>query len=252
MTQQFLGAVLKEYRMSSKKNLIAIAISAVAMGSVFAQNTVNSQVSGAAVSYSVANGNSYSTHAASAMANNSSASNGTQSMPGMFGPYYQASANGNTATMGSTTTTASGLGVGTSTAGASQAGTATSGHAANAIKPSGSFYGVPYGNGGTVGNVLTSSNALVGTQSTVGVVNTGLAMSGTSANAHNVTSAHIAAPTAGTTGAVGSSTGAATATAFHFNTPGDSSSANGTMSGGGLVNVGAFQNGAFNGTITRP
>ena len=238
--------------MTMKKNLIAIAISALAVGTVFAQNTVNSQVSGGAGSYSVANGNSYSTHSATAMANNSSASTGTQSMPTLIGPYYQASANGNTATMGSTTTTASGLGMGASNAGAAQAGTDTSGHAANAIKPAGSVFGIPFGNGGTVGNVLTSSNALIGTESTAGVSNSGLAMSGTSANAHNVTSANIAAPTAGTTGAVGSSTGAATATAFHFNTPGDSSSANGTMTVGGVVNVGAFQNGAFNGTITRP
>ena len=56
--------------MTISKNLIAIAITALAGGSVFAQNTVNSQVSGGAVSFSAAGGNSSSTHSASAAANN--------------------------------------------------------------------------------------------------------------------------------------------------------------------------------------
>lgn len=238
--------------MTMKKNLIAIAITALAAGTVFAQNTVNSQVSGGAVSYSVANGNSFSTHSASAMATNTATATGGQSTPGIFGPYYQASANGATSTTGSTMTTASGLGMGMANAGAAQSGTATSGHSANAIKPAFSIGGFGFGNGGTVGNVLVSSNALIGTQSTAGVSNSGLALSGTTANAHNMTSASVAAPTAGTSGATGASSGGATATAFHANTPGDSSSANGTMMVGGVVNVGAFQNGAFSGTISRP
>lgn len=241
--------------MTMRKNLIAIAITALAAGSVFAQNTVNSQVSGGAVSYSVANGNSFSTHSASAAANNTSSATGTQSTPGFFGPYYQASASGTTSTSGSTTTSASGIGLGGASAGAAESGTATAAHSANAIKPAIVIFGVGIGNGGTVGNVAVNSNSQVGTASTAGVVNSGLALSGTSANAHNTTSASVAAPTAGTSSAIGSSTGAATATAYHFNTPGDSSSANGTMTLAGppvVTNVGAFQNGSFSGTITRP
>lgn len=238
--------------MKIDKNLVVIAITALVAGTVFAQNTVASQVSGGAVSYSVANGTSFSTHSASAMANNTTSATGGQSSTGFFGPYYQASANGHTATAGSTVTTASGLGVGAANAGAAQNGTATSGHSANAIKPSFMMGSVGVGNGGNVGNVLISSNALIGTESTAGVVNSGLALSGTNAHANNATSASVTAPTAGSSTAIGSSNGTATTTALHFNTPGSSSTANGTLAVGGVMNVGAFQNGAFSGNITRP
>lgn len=245
--------------MTMKKNLIAIAITALAVGSVFAQNTVNSQVSGGALSYSVASGNSFSNHTASATANNTSTATGTHSVPGLFGPYYQASASGTTSTTGSTTTNALGLGTGMSSAGASESGTASSVQSANAIKPAGTFLGIPFGNGGTVGNVAITSLSQVGTQSAAGVVNTGLASSGTTAAANNTTSASIAALVAGTSVATGSSSGGATATAASSHFPvipflGNSSSASagGTMNVGAVTNVGAFQNGTFGGTITRP
>lgn len=250
--------------MSIKKNLMAIAITALAGGSVFAQVGVNSQVAGGAVSYSVANGNSYSTHSASAQATNSSSATGAATTPTTFlgvvtGPYYQAGATGTTSTTGSTTTNASGIGAGMSNAGASQAGTASSNQAANAIKPAGSFFGIPFGNGGNVGNVAIQSLSQVGTQSAAGVVNTGLASSGTTAAANNTTTANIAAPTSGTSSATGSSAGAATATAASSHFPviplfgnSASSSAGGTMTVGNVTNVGAFQNGTFSGTITRP
>ena len=124
--------------MSIKKNLMAIAITALAGGSVFAQVGVNSQVAGGAASYSVANGNSYSTHSASAQATNSSSATGAATTPTTFlgvvtGPYYQAGATGTTSTTGSTRTDASGLGAGMSSAGASQAGTASSNQAANSV-----------------------------------------------------------------------------------------------------------------------
>ena len=250
--------------MTISKNLIAIAITALAGGSVFAQNTVNSQVSGGAVSYSAASGNSFSTHSASAAANNTSTATGTHSSPTVIfgltlGPYYQASATGATSTSGSTTTNASGIGAGMSSAGASEAGTASSIQSANAIKPLGSFFGIPFGNGGTVGNVAISSLSQVGTQSAAGVVNTGLASSGTTALANNKTSANVAAPVAGSSTAVGSSSGLATANAASSNFPvvpvmGNSSSASafGTLFVGTVTNVGAFQNGGFSGTITRP
>ena len=245
--------------MTISKNLIAIAITALAGGSVFAQNTVNSQVSGGAVSFSAAGGNSSSTHSASAAANNSSTATGTHSSPTVFGPYYQASATGATSTSGSTLTTATGIGVGMSSAGASEAGTASSIQSANAIKPAGSIFGIPFGNGGTVGNVAINSLSQVGTQSAAGVVNTGLASSGTTALANNKTSANVAAPVAGSSTAVGSSSGLATANAASSNFPvvpvlGNSSSASagGTLFVGTVTNVGAFQNGGFSGTITRP
>lgn len=250
--------------MSIKKNLIAIAITALIGSSAFAQVSVNSQVTGGAASYSVANGNSYSAHSASALANNSSSASGAATTPTTFfgvvtGPYYQASASGATSTTGSTTTNAAGIGAGMSSAGASQAGTASSTQAANAIKPAGSFFGIPFGNGGTVGNVNINSLSQVGTQSTAGVTNSGLASSGTTAGANNTTTASIAAPTSGTTNATGASTGAATATAASSHFPvipffGNSatSSAGGTMTVGNVTNVGAFQNGSFSGTITRP
>lgn len=238
--------------MTIKKNLIAMAIAALAGGSVLAQNTVNSQVSGGAVSYSVASGNSFSTHSASAAANNTATATGTQSSTGLFGPYYQASASGATSTSGSTITTASGIGAGMSSAGASQAGDASSIHSANAIKPASSFFCIPFGNGGTVGNVAITSNSQVGTQSTAGVHNNGLALSGTAANAHNATSAAISAPVPGNSNAAGASTGGATTATYSFHTPGDSSSASGTMNVGAVSNVGAFQNGSFTGMISRP
>ena len=238
--------------MTIKKNLIAMAIIALAGGSVFAQNAVNSQVSGGAVSYSVASGNSFSTHSASAAANNTATATGTQTSPGFLGPYYQAAASGATSTSGSTTTTASGIGAGMSSAGASQAGTASSVHSANAIKPAGTIFGIPFGNGGTVGNVVIANNSLVGTQSTADVNNNGLALSGTAASAHNATSAAISAPVPGNSNAVGASNGGATSVAYHFNTLGDSSSANGTIVTGIVSNVGAFQNGSFTGMISRP
>lgn len=244
--------------MSIKKKLIAVAITALMGSSAFAQVSVNSQVAGGVQSYSVANGNSFSTHSASALANNSSSASGTATPTTFFGPYYQASASGTTSTTGSTTTNAAGFGAGMSSAGASQAGTASSTQAANAIKPAGWCSCIPFGNGGTVGNVNISSLSQVGTQSAAGVTNTGLASSGTIAAAHNNTTAGIATPTSGTTNAAGVSTGAATAGASnahsHFALLGSSasSSAGGTMMVGTVANVGAFQNGSFGGTITRP
>lgn len=241
--------------MSIKKNLIAIAITALAAGSVFAQNAVNSEVSGGAASYSVANGNSYSNHTASAAANNSSTATGGHSTTGFFGPYYQASATGTTSSTGSTTTNAAGVGAGMSSAGAMESGSGSSIQAANAIKPA--FW--IFGNGGTVGTVGINSLSQVGTQSAAGVVNTGLASSGTTAAAHNTTSASISAPSSGTSNAAGSSVGGATATATSSHFPvipffgnSASSSASGTMNVGSVTNVGAFQNGSFGGTITRP
>ncbi|MGV8805404.1 MAG: hypothetical protein ACWA6Y_10635 [Polaromonas sp.] len=238
--------------MSIKKNLMAIAITALAGGSVFAQVSVNSQVGASVQSYSVATGNAYSSHAASALANNSASAAGTASSPGFFGPYYQASAAGGTVTNGSTTTSASGIGQGSANAGAAQAGTATSNQAANAIKPAGSLFGIQFGNGGTVGNVSISSLSTIGTQSNAGVSNSGLALSGSQANANNNTFASVSAPSSGTSNASGSLTGSATVTTYHVNTPGDSSGAGGTISMGPITNIGALQNGSFAGTITRP
>ena len=243
--------------MRIKKNLIAIAITALIGSSAFAQVSVNSQVAGAVQSYLVANGNSFSTHSASALANNSSSASGAATPTTFFGPYYQAAASGTTSTNGSTTTTASGRGAGSSSAGAAQSGTASSVQAANAIKPAGSFFGIPFGNGGTVGNVNISSLSQVGTQSAAGVANTGFAFGGTIAGANNTTTANIAAPTSGTSNATGTSTGAATAIAVNFNSNpflgnNETSSANGTLAVGAVTNIGAFQNGSFGGTITRP
>lgn len=243
--------------MSIKKNLIAIAITALAGGSAFAQVAVNSSVGAAVQSYSVSAGNSYSNHSASAAANNSASAAGSATTPTTFlgvvtGPYYQAGATGGTATNGSTTTNAAGFGQGSSTAGAAQAGTASSNQAANAIKPAGSFFGIPVGNGGTVGNVSLASLSTVGTQSTAGVTNTGIALSATQANAFNNVYANISAPNAGTSNASGATTGGSTVTTYHVNTPGDASSANGTITMGAITNIGALQNGSFNGTITRP
>ena len=248
--------------MSIKKKLIAAAITALIGSSAFAQVSVNSQVAGGVQSYSVANGNSFSTHSATAQANNSSSASGAATTPRTFlgvvtGPYYQASATGATSTGGSTTTSALGIGAGSSSAGASQVGTASSTQAANAIKPAGSFFGIPFGNGGTVGNVNISSLSQVGTQSAAGVTNTGFAFGGTTAGANNTTTANIAAPTSGTSNATGTSTGAATAIAVNFSSNpflgnNETSSANGTLAVGAVTNIGAFQNGSFGGTITRP
>jgi len=250
--------------MSIKKNLIAMAVTALLGSSAFAQVAVNSQVAGGVQSYSVANGNSYSMHTASAQANNSSSASGAATTPTSFfgvvtGPYYQGSATGTTSTSGSTTTNAFGIGTGMSSAGASQAGTASSTQAANAIKPAASVFGIPFGNGGTVGNVGISSLSQVATQSTAGVTNYGVAFGATTAGANNTTTASIAAPTSGTSNAAGSSTGGAVATAtnthfapFPFFGNSATSSAGGTMTVGNVTNVGAFQNGAFTGTITRP
>ena len=250
--------------MSIKKNLMAIAITALAGGSVFAQVGVNSQVAGGAASYSVANGNSYSTHSASAQATNSSSATGAATTPTTFlgvvtGPYYQAGATGTTSTTGSTRTDASGLGAGMSSAGASQAGNASSNPAAKAIKPERSFFWIPFFKKGNLGHVAIQSLSQVGTQSAAGVGNTGVASSGTTAVANNTTTANIAAPTSGTSSATGSSVGAATATAASSHFPviplfgnSASSSAGGTMTVGNVTNVGAFQNGTFSGTITRP
>lgn len=243
--------------MSIKKNLIAIAITALAGGSAFAQISVNSQVGGSVQTYSVSAGNTFSNHSASAAANNSASAAGSATTPNTFlgvttGPYYQASAMGGTVTNGSTTTNASGFGQGSSQASAGQAGTATSDHAANAIKPSGSFLGIPVGNGGTVGNVSMTSLSTVGTQSTAGVVNTGTAQGTTQANAFNNAFAHISAPNSGTTNASGAVTGTSTVNTYHVANLGGAATANGTISMGAITNIGALQNGTFGGTITRP
>lgn len=227
-----------------KKSLFALA-AALVTGSAFAtgavvstgnvSGSVTSQVSGATSSYSVANGvNQFSAHGSFATSQNCTTVVGF-SNPGTRG----ATAGTLAVTYGSTMTGGAGVGTGATYAGASQFGTGTVTAMANI-------------NGAATGQVVANSTVATGTFSESSTVDSEWALSGSKAGAINGSIAM-----AGSTGlGYGASatakgfTGGVDATKTWGNGTGFTN-AGGTLNVGEVENVGSYQAGSYDATITR-
>ena len=229
-----------------KKTILAL-VAAIVAGSVFAAPSVAtgsvtgsaaSQVSGATGSFSLANKpGQTSFHGSIATAQNCTTVVGV-SRPGTNGAYAATAA----VTTGSTFTAGGGSGVGGTFAGASQfgMGSVTAGASVN---------------GRATGSVEASSFVATGTMSTVSTTDSGFGVSGTIAGAANASSAlagsnailgGVSVRTAGT------SIGVDGVKTFGNSSPTNASiEATGTLSNGGVSNIGSYQAGSFNATITR-
>lgn len=229
-----------------KKTLLALAVLAIS-GSAFATGytspgsvkaTVSSAVNGSAGSYSVANGvNQVSAHGAFATATNEVCVTGDINRG-----LYSSSATTGATSNGSTMTGAGGIGLGGSSAYAEQLG-----HGSVTATVKSPYYTTQ------VADSVTNSTVGVGTWSGASNLNSGAALSGSSAHAVNIANVAVGVKFSCNglcTTAKGTTIGADTTKTW-----GSVIGGNETVGAGGLweVNktegVGSFQNGSFSGNV---
>jgi hypothetical protein len=229
-----------------KKTLVALAV--LASGSVFAQVSATSLVTGTSASWSAASGNQVSTQAADATSANFAGATGNR-----VNAMWSASSGSTTETSGFThaAALAGGSGPGFSFSEGVQAGNAMSGPntgtATGSGHPTGGFIVT-----NSFSEIATGSTARVGSPPSDAFVGSapGTANGTSFAVARNNTSGIISAPLPGNTSAQGVTFGQ---TIMNMAIPSaGSGAASSTGLSGGDPSVGARQNGDYIGTITRP
>ncbi len=231
-----------------KKTLFAIAATLLA-GSAIAtvqppvvlptgsvSGTATSSVTGGTTSFSVANGvNQSAKHASFATAENCVVVQGV-SAPGTNGAVVSTSA----FTTGNTLTGGSGTGTGGTGSFATQIGIGSVTSTANVVGKH------------TVGEVNANSNVATGTFSESSTLNSQAALSASEGTAKNLTVAYVGSNLlvgGVTTTAVGKTIGADSTKTFGVGN--GVTNAGGLLNVGDVKNVGSFQNGSFDGNITR-